>query len=254
MEPKFFSIDMNQESFRNEALLPSDFNMLWEDMILWNGRYYWVGEMLTNYVVAEHLSREDYDNGYVRNQTRTFKLEEVKTNQAAAYAEIEGENDVNFKKARTRAYVDNDMSYFDKLNFQKAQVRTLGNDLEQELITAQTLEEVNAISTEIIYDSEPVIEFVAITVGSFIDRFTSNENSAIIAFMAENPELSLRYDAMKSRTHINLNDQGLCMLMTLISQEELLSTDPEDLLGYENRLEAILRPGASTEAWRPTFS
>lgn len=247
----FFSYDIDQSNQRPRTVIDSD-ALIWHKIVRHVGRNYWIGEAYSETSLNKDLSEEDYKNGPALVEAKNQAVKQIKELQARYYLEIEGPNDINFKKARTKAYVQNDMVDFDILNFQKAQVRERGNEKEVEVLRATTLNELTEIDLAFVYDVKPELKFSAITVGSFLARLTAEENEDLNEFMKLNQIIQKEYLALLRRTHVNLKDQGLGVIIKMLEQGGVFQANPIDPT-YPSRIAEILRQGDQWEAYRPSM-
>lgn len=252
MNTHFFSFDIDQEKRRPMHRLV-DARVFWSKLVRINDRNYFVGEAQNPIPLTQNITREEYDDTHVLEERKVQKVAEVKERQAELYLQVEGENDVNFKKAKTKAYVYGEMADFDKINFQKAQIRERGNALEFRILSCTALKQLDELDTGLFYDINPPIEFNTITVGSFMARFTAEENTKFKEILGDNPMLEKDYTAMMQRTHIRLNDETLHGMLYLLELEEVLSESPLEPI-FESRKDELVRPASGDEAFRASLS
>lgn len=250
----YFSLEVSEDTEFNHSMLAGDIAYPIEyDKFYFGGKWNIAGYVnAMNPVQPNAISETIYKTHVLLPKIKQEYITEIKLKQQELYLEIEGPDNINLLKAFNRAYVSAEFTDYDTIMFKKSTLRSDANLIESMINAIQNYDDIFNFTYTLEIATHPVIEFTAITVGSFMARFTPDEKASINEHMIDNKALEKDYSAMLNRTHINLSDAGLGMILQLLEQEELLEELPLDS-NYATRREEIIRAGTGADAWRPSM-
>lgn len=218
-----------------------------------DGIWYHVGYVHGEDAQTTDLPEAEFKEKVLLPELKISLKENVSNLQAMLYAEVEGKDNVNMIKAQTVAYTEAVFTDLDDIMFKKKQIRKDGGIKEAEIdaFTDYDLLLQYDYTFEIIDD--PVIEFNAITVGSFLERMSADEKIRLEEFRDINGDFDKSYDALKDRTHVITTSATLHAVASLLAQANVLDENPSDS-NYPDRKTELLRLASADEAFRPSFS